>query len=221
MPPEANDEGKTGTSGTSRSPEVGAPQVYRRGACSGRARSRATRSRRLLAFSEETAKADLRDYRQGYAPDLKADPRDNIYRVSINFVPRVSRPNPETCLGRLASRGAQTIPVATVPDVDRRRIDATILQSVVRAIRNRQEIETYYRSPRAETARCYRIVPRALFHDGFRWSVRCYIRRETGDHWGELVLDRVEEVSAEAWPAEVLLIDGDEEWRTIINLEFT
>lgn len=51
-----------------------------------------------FGVSEETAKADLRDYRRGYAPDLEPDPRDNIYRVSMDFMPRVSRPDPETYL---------------------------------------------------------------------------------------------------------------------------
>jgi hypothetical protein len=56
-------------------------------------------------------------------------------------------------------------------------------------------------------------------HDGFRWSVRCYIRPETGGHWGELVLDRIEEVFAESWPAERALIGGDAEWQGIVELE--
>src|SRR5437667_8806186 len=82
-----------------------------------------------FGVSEETAKADLRDYRQGYAHDLKPDRADNIYRVPIDFVPRISNPDPESYLDRLARRKMPNPPVAVVPDVDRRPIDRTILQS--------------------------------------------------------------------------------------------
>lgn len=172
-----------------------------------------------FGISEETAKADLGDYRRGYAPDLKPDPRDNVYRVPIDFVPRMANPDAEAYLDRLVRRGEPALPVAMVPDVDRRSINSIILQSVVRAIRENCEIAIFYRSPRAEVAKRYRIFPHALLHDGFRWSVRCYIRRETVGHWGEMVLDRIEEVAAETWPAEVSLRGGDEEWRTIVELE--
>src|ERR1700730_4742612 len=71
-----------------------------------------------FGVSEGTAKGDLREYRRGYAPDLKPDPRDNIYRVSIDFMPRVSNPDPESYLHRLARRQVASLPIATVPDVD-------------------------------------------------------------------------------------------------------
>lgn len=172
-----------------------------------------------FGVSEETAKTDLRDYRRGYAPDLKPDRRDNIYRVPIDFDPRISNPDPESYLDRLARRSVGALPTVTVPEVDRRPIDRTILQSVLRAIREIREIEIFYRSPRAEVARRYLIFPHALLHDGFRWSVRCYIRRETAGQWGEMVLDRIEEVAAETRPAEASLSGGDDEWRTMIELE--
>jgi predicted DNA-binding transcriptional regulator YafY len=170
-----------------------------------------------FGVSEETAKADLRDYRRGYAPDLKPDPRDNIYRVSTDFTPRLSNPDPERYLDRLARRAEAALPVATVPDVDRRAIDRTILQSIIRAIREICEIDILYRSPRSDVARRHRIFPYALLHDGFRWSVRCYIKPES--HWGELVLDRIEEVFSQSWPSDPTLIGGDEEWQTVIELE--
>src|SRR3984893_4402185 len=57
-----------------------------------------------FGVSEETAKLDLRDYRRGYASDLKPDSRDNIYRVPIDFIPRLSDPDPEGYLDGLARR---------------------------------------------------------------------------------------------------------------------
>ncbi len=171
-----------------------------------------------FGVSEETAKADLRAYRR-QMPDLKPDRRDNIYRVPIDFVPRLSNPAPEAYLDRLARRRGAAIPIATVPNVNRRPIDRTVLQSVVRAILDVQEIEIFYRSPRAATATRYRIFPHALLHDGFRWSVRCYIRRDGQGHWGEMVLDRIEEVMAQSSTADPKLIGADEEWQTIIELE--
>jgi WYL domain len=172
-----------------------------------------------FGVSEETAKSDLRDYRRGYAGDLKPDPQDNIYRVGIDFMPRIARPDAEAYLDRLARREASPVAVAAVPDVDRRTVDHIILQSIVRAIRDGHEIDIDYRSPRAASARRYRIFPHALLHDGFRWSVRCHIRGETGDRWGEMVLDRIEEVAGATWPPAVPLADGDEDWRSIIEVE--
>jgi WYL domain len=172
-----------------------------------------------FGVSEETAKSDLRDYRRGYAGDLKPDPQDNIYRVPIDFVPRIAKPDAEAYLDRLARRAASAVAVAAVPDVDRRTVDPIILQSIVRAIRDRHEIDVDYRSPRAASARPYRIFPHALLHDGFRWSVRCHIRGETGDRWGEMVLDRIEEVASETSPPAIPLSDGDEDWRSIIEIE--
>ncbi len=134
-------------------------------------------------------------------------------------MPRVAKPDVEAYLDRLARREASPVAIAAVPDVDRRSVDYIILQSIVRAIRDRCEIEIDYRSPRALSARRYRISPHALLHDGFRWSVRCHIRGETGDHWGEMVLDRIEEVAAETWPAAAALSGGDEDWQSIIELE--
>lgn len=139
--------------------------------------------------------------------------------MPIEFVPRLSDPDPESYLDRLTRRPIAVIETDIVPNVVRRPIDRTILQSVVRAILEVCEIEIFYRSPRAEAARLYRIFPHALLHDGFRWSVRCHIRRETGGHWGEMVLDRIEEVSAQTWPAGPALIGGDVEWQRIVEIE--
>lgn len=171
-------------------------------------------------MSEETAKADLRDYHRGYAADLKPDPRDNIYRVPLDYESRISEPDPETYLDRLARRRDGAVPISVVPDVDRRSINRIVLQTIIRAIRETREIEILYRSPRFEAARRYRILPHALLHDGFCWSVRCYIRPETSaGHWGELVLDRIEEVFPQSWAGEPALIGGDAEWQAIVELE--
>lgn len=171
-----------------------------------------------FGVSEETAKTDLRDYRKHYAPDLPRDRRDNVYRVGLDFTPRISKPDAESYLDQL-SRSGMGPPIDRVPDVERRIIHHIILQNVLRAIREENEIEILYRSPRADEAKAYRIYPHALLHDGFRWSVRCYVRREGGGHWGEMVLDRIEEVFDRNWPVEPSLIGGDEEWRTIVELE--
>jgi hypothetical protein len=174
---------------------------------------------RTFRVSEETAKTDLREYRERWAPDLERDPRDNVYRVPIEFMPRIGRPEPDVYLARLAREAEHSIPVANVPEVDRRPVDCIVLQSVLRAIQDKHEIEICYRSPRAEVARNYRIFPHALLHDGFRWSVRCFVKREIAGYWGEMVLDRIEEVMAHTWPATSDLVQGDDEWRTIVELE--
>jgi hypothetical protein len=172
-----------------------------------------------FGVSEETAKSDLREYRRGYASDLRPDPQDNIYRVPIDFELRLARPDADAYLARLARRENGSPAIAAVPEVERRTVDPIVLQSIVHAIRDGREIAIDYRSPRAAGARRYRIVPHALLHDGFRWSVRSYIRGEAGDHWGEMVLDRIEEVMAETWAADPALAGADEEWQTIVEVE--
>lgn len=182
-----------------------------------------TRRRITDAFgvSEETAKADLRDYRQSRDDDLVPDARDNVYRVDLDFTPLFdSHLQPETWLARQMDSPVPQIPIATVPDIQRRPIDPIILQSIVRTIRDGHEVTVYYRSPKQAQARPYRIVPHALLHDGFRWSVRCHSRRAGANegYWGEMVVDRIEEIGADAGPAAISTRD-DKAWHTKVDLE--
>src|SRR5947209_19893096 len=63
-----------------------------------------------FGLSEETAKTDLREYRERWAPDLERDSRDNVYRVPIEFMPRMGRPEPDAYLARLARDTEHSIP---------------------------------------------------------------------------------------------------------------
>jgi predicted DNA-binding transcriptional regulator YafY len=172
-----------------------------------------------FGVSEETAKADIRAYRRGPGSDLAPGGRDHVYRVPIDFTPRLGPASTsEDYLAGLLEDDGAGIAVGVVPDVDRRRIDRIVLQSVVRAIREGDEIKVYYRSPRIAEARIYWILPHALVHDGFRWAVRCYYHRDEGGYWGEMVLDRIEEVAAERRRADPALRDADEHWHTQVEI---
>jgi hypothetical protein len=175
----------------------------------------------MFDVSPETAKADLREYRRNFAPELVPDDQDNVYRVPIDFQPRIPLlPDPESYLEALQSRRDQEIPIDVVPDINRRRIEPVILQSVIRAIKSSEEILVYYRSARAHEAKPHWIYPHALTHDGFRWAARCYVYRGDKDgYWGEIVLDRIEEVAAETRPAPIENIGKDEGWRSIVEIE--
>jgi hypothetical protein len=181
-----------------------------------------TRRRIMDAFgvSEETAKTDIRDYRRGFAQDVVRDPRDNVYRVPLDFTPRLKPPpDPERWLARLAGDAAPVVPVESVPEVERRTIDRTVLQSIVRAMHQGVEVFVHYRSAREPAARGRWIRPLAFLHDGFRWSVRCFQHRSAGGgFWGEMVLDRIEEVAAETRPADPALAGHDEGW-DLVELE--
>lgn len=186
-------------------------------------RGEITRRRIAETFnvSLDTAKADLRRYRLELAPDMTPDDQDNVYRVTLDFEPRLLKQlDPHAYLTALIEREADEIRVDVVPDIDRRPIDPTVLQSVMRCTREAQEVLVYYRSARSREAKPFWIYPHALTHDGFRWAARCYMHRnEEQGYWGDMVLDRIEEVSAETRPAPAELIGKDEAWNAIVEIE--
>ncbi|MEN3974283.1 hypothetical protein [Emcibacter sp. SYSU 3D8] len=174
-----------------------------------------------FGVSHDTAKADLRRYRLDLAPDLTPDDQDNVYRVPLDYEPRLGKsPDPEGYLGALTARQSVEIPVDVVPDIDRRPIDPTVLQSVIRCIKASQELLVYYRSARSREARPVWIYPHALTHDGFRWAARCYVHRdEEHGYWGDIVLDRIEDVTIDTRPASKELMGKDESWNAIVEIE--
>ena len=174
-----------------------------------------------FGVSHDSAKADLRRYRLDLAPDLTPDDQDNVYRVPIDYEPRLGRsPDPEGYLTALTARQAVDIPVDVVPHIDRRPIDPIVLQSVIRCIKASQELLVYYRSARWKEAKPLWVYPHALTHDGFRWATRCYVHRnDEQGYWGDMVLDRIEEVTVETRPAPAELIGKDDAWNDIVEIE--
>ncbi len=174
-----------------------------------------------LGVSHDTAKADLKRYRLDLAPDLTPDEQDNIYRVPLDYEPRLGRAlDPEGYLTGLSARQPSDIPVDVVPDIDRKPIDPIVLQSILRCIKGSQELLVYYRSARWREAKPLWIYPHALTHDGFRWATRCYVHRnDEQGYWGDMVLDRIEEVTVDTRPAPAELIGKDDAWNDIVEIE--
>lgn len=198
-----------------------------------------TRKAIMDAFgvSVDTAKDDLRNYRDKYSPDLTQNPQTQIFEAPLGFTQRCSlKSDPEEYLSWLAGGPIFALPVPddaarknwtgqidVVPTLERRKIDSTCLQGVLRAIRSEKEIEIAYKSPHDREAKCFWVYPHALLSDSFRWSCRCW--RYDHERWGEIVLDRIEDVFDSDGkndlrrPADKDKIGKDADWHEYVDVE--
>ncbi len=69
-------------------------------------------------------------------------------------------------------------PACGVAPTPRRAVDATILRSVIEAIRRRQALEVKYQALSRPEPRWRFIAPHTLSHDGFRWHARAFCEEE-------------------------------------------
>jgi predicted DNA-binding transcriptional regulator YafY len=198
------------------------------------------RMRELFGISNGTARADFGRYREEFKGGMSRDEQSGRYTAMptfSDFTPRIIRPDAEAYLEFLAdpNRGADLVPSANdrieamdtnyaelrkieiyePPILNRKRIDPTCLREVLRAMRGKQQIEICYRSPHVVEDQWFDIYPTALGNDGFRWACRCW--RLDRHRWGEVVLDRIEEVK-EPKPVDPLGFGRDEDWETVATV---
>lgn len=146
-----------------------------------------------FGISLQQASTDFSRYIEIAPRNATYDRSAKGYVRSADFAPQITVPDASRYLAHLrlvgdGVMGSSGPGMSGLPEFDLvpgpvRRIDAGILQAVVAAIRNRQEIEVSYQSmSRPEPERRW-IGPHALAWDGFRWHARswCPTAREFKD----------------------------------------
>lgn len=141
-----------------------------------------------FSISTPQASADLAHYDQVAPGNMTYDNRAKAYVVTPTFQPRVE-PNARQYLAQLQLIADDVLregeswlgwvpPYGIVPRV-RRKLEASVLRSILEAIHQGRALEIHYQSLQSETPSTRWVAPHALSFDGQRWHVRawCY-RRE-------------------------------------------
>lgn len=155
----------------------------------------------MFDVSVPQASKDLTLYQERAPHNALYDKSAKRYVASEHFEPHFLKPDPDGYLSRLRSVAEGLIDlsdswITQVPDTDialtpRRDIDATVLRTVLSAVRDRRSVDIHYQSMSKERpdAIWRRITPHAFGYDGFRWHVRAYCHLT--DKFKDFLLPRV------------------------------
>lgn len=162
---------------------------------------------------------DLSLYRSLRPENLEYDVSRRAYRPTPKFRPLLASGTAEEYLAQLqlalqSSKGgqlpgwAQGLPVAGLPQAGG-ALDASVVQTLVRAIRDHTAIEVTYQSLSTPHPASRVIWPHQLIHVLGRWHVRAFDGRH--QRYADLVLARLSAAKAshEALPA---MAGDDQEW---------
>jgi predicted DNA-binding transcriptional regulator YafY len=175
-----------------------------------------------FGISEQQASGDFTRYQELAPGNLDYDKSGKAYRDGLQFQPRFFAPDTAQALSslRLVAEGVTpqhpiigqlALGLAPAPA---RPVDPDTLRTVVRAIRERQQVSAHYVSFSQSDGRTRTLEPHALAYDGFRWHARA--RDTTDGAFKDYVLGRLskaELVGPAARPPE-----DDAEWGRWIRL---
>lgn len=146
----------------------------------------------FFGISKPQASLDIARYIELAPSNLTYDRGTRMYVAAAAFEPTFASSLPAPYLDRLRSATSGVPdglsfagwrpPVATVP-VPGRELVAGVLSSILRAIREEQQIFVQYQSMTGTSGEGRWLSPHALAHDGYRWHVRafCHLRTEFRD----------------------------------------
>jgi predicted DNA-binding transcriptional regulator YafY len=178
---------------------------------------------RRFGVSANQATADLARLKETYPDGFAYDTVARQYRAAQDFVPREL--DPAALLRELrliaeqhldpANATLAAVPPLAIAELPGRAVDASVLRSVLAAIRDRRAIRARYVSFQRPGEHQRTLSPHALVFDGFRWHVRAH---DCGDDaFKDFVIARLSRVTeAGAWirhPAE------DAAWNALTTLE--
>lgn len=158
-----------------------------------------------FAISPQQATKDLTAYSEIAPDNLRYDPRQKTYLASRSFAPRFTKGDASEYLSQIEmlSRGQKSksetwptfVPTCAIVSSRTRRIQANVLQSLLRAIRDRLVLSANYTSMTspANMRRC--LVPHAIASDTHRWHVRAYDLEK--ERWSDFVISRLTDVKIE------------------------
>ncbi|WP_263408542.1 WYL domain-containing protein [Terriglobus tenax] len=164
-----------------------------------------------FAISTPQASKDLSLYESLAPGNLAYDVSAKRYSASADFVPRFIEPNSNTFLSQLrnvADRNLSVgetwlgvVPPAEIVPIPTRRVNVSVLRSVLHAIEHRTAVQVFYQSMNEKRpGPMWRwIAPHALAHDGLRWHVRafCSMTKDFKDFLLSRCLEVGEETSTE------------------------
>ncbi|MDR5804969.1 WYL domain-containing protein [Caballeronia sp. LZ001] len=170
------------------------------------------------------ASLDLARYMDMAPGNLVYDRSSRTYLVTPEFRPLVTSTHSQRYLDDLGALAAGRLepesafvgwrpPTASVPLVGR-VVPATILASLISAMRDVSGIRVLYQSMSSPEPTSRVITPHALAHDGFRWHVRAYCHSRS--RFLDFVLGRILAIQdhEKAGPT----VSDDHEWNTILGL---
>lgn len=139
-----------------------------------------------FAISMPQASKDLSLYESIAPGNLFYDVSAKRYLASADFVPRFIEPSADGFLIQLRNLADHTLPVeetwlgaappAEVMPIPTRRVNVSVLRSVLKAIEKRTAVRVLYQSmnERRPGPMWRWIAPHALAHDSLRWHVRAF-----------------------------------------------
>ena len=157
----------------------------------------------MFDVSVPQASKDLTLYQERAPHNALYDKSAKRYVASEHFEPHFLKPDPDGYLSRLRSVAEGLIDlseswITQVPDTDialtpRRDIDASVLRTVLSAVRDHRSVDIHYQSMSKDRPDPIwrRITPHAFGYDGFRWHVRgyCHINGKFKDFLLPRILD--------------------------------
>jgi hypothetical protein len=176
-----------------------------------------------FGISAQQASADLARYETEAPGNMAFDSRAKCYYRTRNFRQRLIEPDATAYLTDLATPGdadtrihwiGKAPPIATFSPTPR-CIEATILRSIIEAIRKNETLSVRYQSMSREQPSQRSISPHALGYDGQQWHTRAWCH--TRQQFRNFSLSRI--ISARRTTTSNIDPLTDCEWRETIDLE--
>jgi len=178
-----------------------------------------------FGISIPQASIDISKYIEIAPENTQYDKSSKTYTVGEKFRPLYQRSSAQRYLAELLATKAGIIEqsgtfIGSAPDMDWamspwRSVNEQVVESVVKAIREKTTVEVQYQSMSSPDAAPRMLSPHALCHDGFRWHVRAYCHRR--ERFGDFLLARILSIKLLGEPSPINPID-DIGWQTILSL---
>lgn len=141
-----------------------------------------------FGVSVPQASNDLARYQERAPHNIVYDTSEKRYLASKRFKPIFRKPDAGHYLSHLAATSDKVVtlgeswlsaaPVFDTLPFPHRRIDASILQDLLAAIRDKRSIHVHYQSLTRADAMWRWITPHAFASDGLRWHVRAFCHQD-------------------------------------------
>ena len=159
------------------------------------------------------AAKDFRLYMERYPDNMEYNKSRRRYLPLPGFTPRLIEPK---TLDEFAGIDSPLVPVARWP-LPSRRATPQVLQAMVAAVRERQQIEVQYQSMTGDKPFWRWLSPYAFASDGERWHVRAYCH--TRNEFRDFVLGRI--LTTRHIKGSEIDPQDDHDWTTIVNVRVT